>query len=181
MKNVKQWYLLASFGALVGVAAAFLQTLDKLELLKNPNAVLSCNLSSTFSCTNILNSWQSSVFGFPNSIMCLIFFVFFFAIAIAGLWGSNLSKGIRLLTQVLALFMTAFGLWYMTEAIYSVGAVCIYCIFCFGGLLLVNASWFRINIKELSKYKLLRVKAIDLYLWLILVAYLAGSIIFKLQ
>lgn len=180
MKKEKILYYWAAFGSFVGIIAAFWQTLDKLELLKNPNAVLTCNVNSVFSCTNILNSWQSSVFGFPNSIMCLIFFVFFFAMALAGILGSKLSRSVRLTTQGLALFMTGFGLWYMTEAIYVVGSVCLFCLFCFGGLLIANAAWFRINNQEMKRIRILRVKGIDIFIWVILAIYLAASIIFKL-
>ena len=60
-------YLVMVVGALAGFIASFWQLLDKLELLKNSQAVLSCNLNSVFSCSNILNAHVSSIFGFPGT------------------------------------------------------------------------------------------------------------------
>src|SRR3989338_1934453 len=74
MKNKLYAYL--SAGAAVGALASFIQTIEKINLLKNVGVPLKCDLNSVFSCSNVLNSWQSSVFGFPNSLMCLFFFTF---------------------------------------------------------------------------------------------------------
>jgi len=180
MSKTKKLYLIASLGAFVGIVASFWQLLDKLELLKNPAAPLSCNISGTFNCTHVLGVWQSSVFGFPNSIMCLVFFSVFFTAAVAGLWGSRLSRGYGLAIQGLALFMTAFGLLYMTEVIYFVGAVCIFCLVCIGGLLVANAAWFRINFADMPGKKIKNIKGLDIFIWLSITIYLAASIIFKL-
>ncbi len=136
-------------GAGVGMAAAFVQTLEKLELIKNKDAILPCNFNSVFSCSTVLNSWQSSVFGFPNSIMCTMLFTIFFAIGLAGLLGSKLSRGIRLTIQALSLFTLGFALWFLWQSTYAIGALCIFCIFCFAGLLAVNAMWLRINAADL--------------------------------
>src|SRR6266496_15588 len=61
-------------GGVIGMIAAFLQTTEKITLLQNKDAILTCDLNSVFSCTSVLSAWQSSVFGFPNSLMCLILF-----------------------------------------------------------------------------------------------------------
>ncbi len=136
-------------GGFVGMTAAFLQTLEKLTLLKNKDAVLACNLNSVFSCSNVLNAWQSSVFGFPNSIMCLTLFTIFTAIALAGATGGKLSKGLRLGIQGLSLFTLGFALWFLWQSTYRINALCIFCLFCFAGLLLVNWGWLRHNAADL--------------------------------
>jgi len=59
-------YAVLAAGSSLGLLASFLQLLEKLVLLKNSHAALTCNINSTFSCTNVLNAWQSEVFGFPN-------------------------------------------------------------------------------------------------------------------
>jgi len=142
-------YALMTLGATVGVVAAFLQTLEKLTLIQNPHATLTCNLNSVFSCTNVLNSWQASVFGFPNSIMCLGLFLVFLVAAVAGWSGSALSKGFRLSVQGLSLFTLGFALWFLEQSTFSIGSLCIFCLFCFAGLLIVNWAWLRINVRDL--------------------------------
>src|ERR1039457_4785091 len=123
-------YLVMIIGALAGFVASFWQLLDKLELLKNSHAALSCNLNSVFSCSNILNAPQSSVFGFPNALMCVILFVVALVAGMIGLGGANIAKGLRFFFQFLAFFTVGFGLWYLWESIFRVGALCIFCVFC---------------------------------------------------
>jgi hypothetical protein len=118
-------------------------------LLKNKDALLACNLNSVFSCTNVLNAWQSSVFGFPNSLICLTLFTIFASAALVGASGGVLPKRLRLGIQGLSLFTLGFAIWFLTQSIYVIGSLCILCIFCFAGLLLVNWGWLRLNAADL--------------------------------
>ena len=138
-------YITMLIGSIIGLLAAFLQTTEKIALLKNKDAVLACDLNSVFSCTDVLNAWQSAVFGFPNSLMCLVLFTIFAGIALVGVSGGILPRGLRLGIQTLSLFTLGFALWFLTQSIYVINALCILCIFCFTGLLLVNWGWLRLN------------------------------------
>ncbi len=173
-------------GGAIGVLAAFFQMLEKLTLLKNKDAILSCDLSSVFSCSNVLNSWQSSVFGFPNSLMCMILFAIFATAGVAGLAASALSRGFRLGVQALSLFTLAFALWFLEQSIYDIGSLCILCIFCFAGLLLVNGAWLRLNAHDLpvgerGRKALSRAIAsgADIFGWFILAAIVAFAMLFR--
>jgi uncharacterized membrane protein len=136
-------------GACLGVVSAFLQTLEKLTLLQDKNADLACNINSVFSCSNVLNAWQSSLLGFPNSILCMTLFTIFAAIALAGVSGGMLPKRLRLGIQALTLFTLGFALWFIATSTFVIGALCIFCLFCLTGLLLVNGAWLRINAADL--------------------------------
>jgi uncharacterized membrane protein len=182
----RKLYAIAVVGGVLGMVAAFLQTLEKLTLLQNSHAVLTCNFSSVFSCTNVLNSWQSSVFGFPNSIMCLTLFTIFTVAAVAGLSGSKLSRGFRLGVQFLALATLGFALWYFYEEIYVIKSLCVYCLFCFAGLLAVNAVMLRLNAAELpigvrGRATLARVigKGGDVLGWFLLAALVAFAMVLR--
>lgn len=142
-------YALMTAGGAVGIGAAFLQTTEKIALLKNKDANLVCDLNSVFSCANVLNAWQSSVFGFPNSLMCLMLFTIFASIALVGMSGSILPRKVRLSIQGLSLFTLLFAIWFLTQSIFVINALCILCIFCFAGLLIVNWGWLRINAEDL--------------------------------
>lgn len=142
-------YGIMTAGGFLGMVAAFLQTLEKLTLIEHKDKALACDLNSVFSCSNVLNSWQSSVFGFPNSIMCLTLFTIFTISAAAGAAGSKLAKGFRLAIQGLSLFTLGFALWFLWESTYKISSLCIFCIFCTIGLLLVNGAWLRINVADL--------------------------------
>lgn len=136
-------------GGIVGMLAAFLQTTEKMALLKNKDAVLTCDLNSVFSCTNVLNAWQSAVFGFPNSLMCMALFTIFASIALVGVSGGVLPRRLRLGIHAISLATLGFALWFLTQSIYVINALCILCIFCFVGLLFVNWGWLRLNAADL--------------------------------
>jgi uncharacterized membrane protein len=147
--NKRVIYSVMTSGAVIGLIAAFLQILEKIQLLKNTGKALLCDLNSVFSCSSVLNAWQSSVFGFPNSLMCMVFFTIFAIVGVAGLSGASLPRGFRLSIHALSLFVLGFALWFLWQSMYSIGALCILCLFCFAGLLLVNWAWVRINAADL--------------------------------
>ncbi len=172
-------YAVMAIGAAVGMVASFLQTLEKLALLKNPHALLTCNINSVFSCSNVLDSWQSSVFGFPNSIMCLVLFTVFTAFAVAGWCGSRMPHQLRIGVQGLSLFTLVFGLWFLWQSTYKINALCIYCIGCMAGLLLVNWGWVRLNADNLPYSKAIRDgmrSGTDIVAWFLLAAIIAMAI-----
>lgn len=166
------WYLVITLASAVGLIASFLQLLEKINLLKHPGAYLYCNLNSVFNCSNILNAHQSSVFGFPNSILCIIFFSILISAGLVGLTGSQIHKYLRYFFQFLAVFFAGFGFWYLWQSIFNVGAICIFCLFCYGGVLALNASWFRLNYhdyplsnKALSQLDRIVANGVDIFFW----------------
>jgi len=173
-------------GGVIGMIAAFLQITEKIALLKNKDAILTCDLNSVFSCTNVLNAWQSSVFGFPNSLMCMALFTIFASIALVGVSGGKLPRGLRLGIQALSLFTLGFALWFLTQSIYVINALCILCIFCFAGLLLVNWGWLRLNADDLPigergrAFLKRRIETgADIFIWILLALALAFAMILR--
>ncbi len=173
-------------GGVIGVAAAFLQTTEKIALLKHKDAILACDLSSVFSCTNVLNAWQSAVFGFPNSLLCMTLFTIFASTALVGLSGGSLPRRLRLGVHALSLFTLGFALWFLAQSIYVIGSLCILCIFCFVGLLLVNWGWLRLNagdlpIGERGRAVLARTiaKGGDIFGWFLLAALVAFAMLLR--
>jgi uncharacterized membrane protein len=179
-------YIAMLTGGVIGMIAAFLQTTEKITLLSNKNAALVCDLNSVFSCTNVLNAWQSRVFGFPNSLLCMMLFTIFASIALAGLSGATLPRKLRLSIQGLSLFTLGFAIWFLTQSIYVINALCLLCIFCFVGLLLVNGAWLRINANDLpvsqrAKAKLARAikSGADIFGWMLVGLAMALAMILK--
>jgi len=171
----KLLYGIITIGAVIGFTASFLQMLEKITLLKNAHAVLTCNFGSVFNCSNILNAHQSSVFGFPNSLLCISFFAVTLSIGLAGWTGSLINTKLRLIFEALALFFVGFGFWYFWQSIFNIGSICIYCLFCYGGVLAINGAWFRLNYQSLPVNKKaqslltsLVAKGADIFLWIII-------------
>lgn len=171
-------------GGVIGIAAAFIQVLEKLTLLENKNIPLTCDLNSVFNCSNVLSAWQSSVFGFPNSVMCMILFTIFTAIALVGAAGGKLTRGLRLGIQALSLGTLGFALWFLGQSIYSIGSLCILCLFCSTGLLLINWGWLRLNAEDLPIGQRGRVmltrgitQGVDIIAWFLLAVAVAFAMI----
>lgn len=160
--------------------ASFLETLEYQEILKNAHTQLICDLNSVFSCGNVLNSWQSKIFGFPNSMLCTVFFTLMFTAGLIGTTGSILMPKMRLWLQGVGLFFLSFGLWFMWESTFRVGSLCILCIFCLAGLLLLNWGWLRTNAEVLpigvrgrKQLQKLINQGIDTFVWLVLAIVIA--------
>ncbi len=172
LTSTKTLYKILTFGAAIGFTASFLQMLEKITLLKNAHSVLSCNLSSVFNCSNILNAHQSSVFGFPNSMLCISFFAIMFSAGLIGWTGAQINAKLRLVYQAMALFFIGFGFWYFWQSIFNIGSLCIYCVFCYGGVLAISGAWFRLNYKNLhlsARYQKIAdrmvASGLDIFIW----------------
>lgn len=182
MKN--KLYAVMVAGGAMGLVASFLQSIEKIALLKHQNAALSCDLNSVFSCSNVLNAPQSAVFGFPNSFMCMVLFTIFTTEGLVLLTGGHVSRGFRLFTQGLSLFTLGFALWFLWQSTYRIGSLCIFCMFCFAGLLMVNAAWLRMNSSDLPisarAHRMLAglmLRGADIFVWILLAVVVAGAMV----
>lgn len=176
--------LMITAGAAVGLTASFIEILEYISLIKHPHTALACDLNGVFSCTNVLTKWQSSVFGFPNPIMCLIFFTFLLTLGLVGLAGTPLPRGLRLTAHGISLFFLGFGLWYLTENTFVIRALCILCLFCYSGLLAINASLLRLHAADNSAFGSRRLQQLtqhgaDIFGWLVYAALIAFVMIVR--
>lgn len=118
--------LLVITGALGGLAA-WIITLDKFELLKDPTFKPACSLSPILSCTNIMQSKQAEVFGFPNPMAGLVGFGVVIAIGMALLAGARFRRwywiGLNIGTGLGAVFC----MWLMSQSLYNINSLCLWC------------------------------------------------------
>lgn len=184
MKKDRTRFLILTIGAAIGLVAAFMQTIEKLILLENKDTVLPCNLNDIFNCSVVLNAPQSSLFGFPNSLICIMIFTLLLTIGIVGMTKSRMTRRLLLGVQALAFFMLMFALWFLFTSMYVIGAICIFCLVCFTGLLLINAALWRLNFSsdqmgnKFSRFpQTIREKNFDILLWLSLAVLVAAATI----
>ncbi len=143
--------LLAS--STVGLIASLIQTIERINSALYPKVALSCDINAIFSCTNVFNAWQSRVFGFSNSLVCMMFFAITAGVALAGLTGSTLHRHVRYAMQFFAVFFLGFGAWYLWQSTYRIGYICIFCLFCYTAVIAMNWAWFRLNYADLPLKK----------------------------
>ena len=163
----------------MGLAAALWQLVEKLAILKNKDVALSCNLNDVFSCSNVLNAHQSSVFGLPNSVIGIIMFTFFLSIGIVSLTGSKLAKKLALAVQGLAVFMLGFTLWFLFQSTYRIQSICIFCLFIGTAILIINAVMLRHNAQFSQKLRRLTLRGADLFGWALLWLVVGFAMILK--
>jgi uncharacterized membrane protein len=139
----KKYYFIAAIGALAGIVANFWQTLDKLALLEQSDTALFCDVNDVLSCSSVLELPEASLLGFPNSLLAVVIFGALFAVAIAGLLGSKLSKSLLTGAIGVSYVMLLMGTWFILTSTFSVDALCMFCAISFSGLLLLAGSLSR--------------------------------------
>lgn len=114
--------------ATIGISAAVILSIEKIELLSEPAHIASCSLSPVVACSPIIASPQASAFGFANSFIGIFGFtaVFTAAMTIAAgatklhkVWWRTLLGGIA--------FAAGFCIWLFYQGVFDIGKLCLYC------------------------------------------------------
>lgn len=134
--------------------SAFIITLEKIELLKNPAHVTSCNISPFISCGPIMSSWQASLFVIPNPILGLLGFTLLIFIMVLSL-STRLPNWVWMSTFVGVTLAFAFIIWLVSQALFVIGTLCVYCMFVWAMMIPIFWLTFSITIKKFGWSKLM--------------------------
>ena len=127
--------------SVIGFLAAGQLILERLELFKDANHVTSCDINPILSCGSIMKTWQASLFGFPNPFIGLVSFAVVTTIA-AGLFaGARYARWFWIALTVTTTFAVVFLGWLWWQSLYSIGALCIYCMIVWT---VTSLLWFRL-------------------------------------
>ncbi len=118
------WLIIA--GA-IGWWAAFSLTMERLHLLENPDAILGCDISPLVQCGKNLESWQGSVFGFPNPILGLTGWVAPIVVGVAILAGARFARWFWWLFEAGVALAFVFVIWLIGQSIFALGTLCPWC------------------------------------------------------
>lgn len=114
--------------ACIGLSAAVILSIEKIELLSQPNHVASCSLSPIVACSPIISSPQASVFGFANSFIGIIGFSAVFAAGMTLLAGATKLHKIWWRTLLAGItFAAGFCAWLFYQGVFEIGKLCLYC------------------------------------------------------
>lgn len=114
-------------GGIVGVFAATVLMVEKIHLLKDPTAALSCDINPIVACGSVINTPQASAFGFPNPIIGLVGFGIVTTVGMALLAGAQFKRWFWLGLQAGTVFGVGFVTWLQYQSIFTIGALCPYC------------------------------------------------------
>lgn len=173
--------LLAAIPAFI---AAFVLSVEKLEILKNADAVLSCSINLVLNCASVMKTPQASVFGFPNSYLGIMGFAIVIAVAMGGLLGNKHSRAYLVTAQVFYTLGLILAYWLFFQSVYVIQVLCPWCLIVtatttviFESLLYINLreNNFRFNKKVNSNIQKLLDKGVDQLIvatWLVLMVIL---------
>jgi uncharacterized membrane protein len=136
------WVVLVAAAA--GLAFTTVQIMEKITILKDPAAGLVCDISTTVSCTNVLNAWQSSVLGPPNALIGAIMFAILGSAALGGALGGRPARSYLLVLWGLAVFFALFATWFMFQTAFIIGSLCLWCTGIVTAVLAICATLTRI-------------------------------------
>ncbi|MBN9176310.1 MAG: vitamin K epoxide reductase family protein [Microbacterium sp.] len=124
-KALAVWLVIAG---VIGWGAAFALTVEKFHALQNPGSgPASCDFSIIVQCTANLDSWQGSVFGFPNPILGLTGWVAPIVVGMAVLSGARFARWFWLAFAAGITFAFGFVLWLISQSIFFLGTLCPWC------------------------------------------------------
>lgn len=118
------WVLLAG---IAGLAAALALTIEKIELLIDPNYVPSCSINPVLSCGSVMITPQASLFGFPNPLLGIVGFTVVVVTGVLALAKVNLPRWYWAGLAIGTLAGTVLVHWLIFQSLYRIGALCPYC------------------------------------------------------
>ena len=114
--------------AVIGLWASFTLTIEHINLLKDPNHQLNCDLNPILSCGPVMQSDTATQFGFPNPIIGLVAFSAQAMLGVMVLAGAKMKSWFWRLYGAIILAGLGFVFWLMYQSIFHIKAICIYCL-----------------------------------------------------
>jgi uncharacterized membrane protein len=181
-KNVTSLAVFLVIAGAIGFAAAFTLTLDKLALLENPNAQLSCNFSILVGCGTNLGSWQGQLFGFPNSLIGLVGWTAVIAVGVGLLARARFARWFWLLFNAGIIGAMALVIFLISESIFTLLVLCPWCMVTW--VVTIPTFWVvtlhNLRTGNIPVRPLVRQSAATLYRWVPLISLACYVIVFLL-
>jgi uncharacterized membrane protein len=111
----------------IGWTAAFALTVEKFVLLTDPTEALGCDFSVLVQCRANLESWQGSLFGFPNPIIGLAAWIAPIVVGVALLAGARFARWFWVLFNLGVVGALAFVIWLISQSVFVLGTLCPWC------------------------------------------------------
>jgi uncharacterized membrane protein len=136
----------------VGLAASFILGVEKIHLIENPNAQLTCSINLVLNCASVMQTWQSSLFGFPNPYIGMMAYPVVIAVAVAGLAGVRFPRPFMLAAQICYGLGLIFAYWLFFQSVYVIQILCPWCLFVTAATTILFDTLLRYNVRENNLY-----------------------------
>jgi uncharacterized membrane protein len=153
---------------------------EKVHLLENPGADLSCTINPVYSCQSVITSDQASIIGIPNELIGIAFFGGLLALGLATLAGAKYKSWLHKLTWLGLLGSMVVVFWFFYQSVYNINALCIYCttVWFATWTLFVGYSWWILDRKivklpkQLEFLDVFKDKKNSILLWFLVIVFL---------
>ncbi|HTK39809.1 MAG TPA: vitamin K epoxide reductase family protein [Patescibacteria group bacterium] len=139
-------------GAIGSLIAAFVLSVEAIELARDPNAVLSCSVNLVLNCATVAAHPTAELFGFPNSFLGMMAEPIVITVAIAGLAGIKFPRKFMFAAQIGYTLGLLFALYLFYVSFVIIQALCPWCLLVTLTTILVWFSISRYNIRENNLY-----------------------------
>src|SRR5688572_30384635 len=106
--------------ATIGFVASFVLAVEKIHLLENPNATLSCTFNAFLNCASVMKTAQSNLFGFPNPLIGVAAYPVIITLAVGYFAGARYKKWFMVGAQVGAFLGLIFAYWLFFQSVYVI-------------------------------------------------------------
>lgn len=114
--------------AVIGLLASFELSVDKVRLLENPSARLSCDFNPFFSCGSVMAFEQSQIFGFPNQFLGIAAFIFPLLLGVLLITRTPIPGWVMVGLNIGLLAGTVLVMYLYYSSIFVIGIGCPWCI-----------------------------------------------------
>ena len=112
----------------IGLIVSFILSIEKIHLLEQPDATLSCSFNLVLNCSTVMQTWQSSVFGFPNMYIGLMAFPVVITVAVVALTGATLPRWFWRAVHICYGLGLLFAYWLFFNSVYDIQVLCPWCL-----------------------------------------------------
>lgn len=139
-------------GAALSLIAAFVLSVEAMEIAKNPNAQLSCSVNVIINCATVARHPSAQLFGFPNSFLGLMAEPIVITVAIAGLAAVKFPRKFMFAAQICYTLGFLFAYYLLYTSVFVIQALCPWCLLVVLSTTFVFFSMTRYNIRENNLY-----------------------------
>ncbi|MFI8931900.1 vitamin K epoxide reductase family protein [Streptomyces sp. NPDC053474] len=132
--------LLLVVTGVAGLWASWIITLDKFELLKDPNFQPGCSINPVVACGSIMKSEQAEAFGFPNPMLGLAAYAVVIGVGMSLLAGARFPRWYWLTFNAGTVFGVGFCTWLQFQSLYRINALCLWC--CLAWVATILMFWY---------------------------------------
>ena len=134
--------------SILSLIASFVLSVDAIELAKNPDAALACNINEVISCGKVGATWQANLLGFPNAFLGMIAEPVVITIAVAALGGVRFPRWFMFAAQIVYTLGLILAYWLFYQSMFHIGALCPWCLLVTVSTTLVFASLTHVNVRD---------------------------------